>query len=275
MASNQPKLRIEITLDNCADGADQRKTAEELRGFFAEVSSRTHQKWDVVLVDTAQIFHEKTHHLNPRNLPQDKNRWSKNLSKLVQQMDKGRYEVLPAGEIEQRYYDALRPLAFEVAQAENPQFLERHGITSPEDLHAGHLQTLYTQHVASMPKDSPHRDRESFTNYAAVRADCGEQAMAHYLKHREGSPQAENTLNIFVSVDRGALDLVAAIGKEKEGRHVMVSPVHPRNFPDLAASLAKATKNQYPECADIAYGKSGTRFSEAVESSRLHNLVQR
>lgn len=269
-----PKLRVEITLDNCADGAEQRRIAEDLRGFFAEVSSRTHSKCEVMLVDPAQIFHEKTHILNPRNLPEDKARWPKALRQMEEQRAKGRYEVLPAGEVEKRYYDALRPLVFDVAQEKEAGYLKQHSIENPEALHAGHLQTLFAKHIASMPKDSPHRQGEAYKHYAETRADCGEEAMAHYLLNRDPQAKAEKTLNLFVSLDRGALEQVAAAATKTDGPDVQVHGVHPRAFPEMAQALVGAVKAQYPECADIAFGK-GQSHTDAVAQSRIESVLQR
>lgn len=269
-----PKLRVEITLDNCADGAEQRRIAEDLRGFFAEVSSRTHSKCEVMLVDPAQIFHEKTHILNPRNLPEDKARWPKGLRQMEEQRSKGRYEVLPAGEVEKRYYDALRPLAFAVAQDKDAGYLKQHGIENAEQLHAGHLQALFSRHIATLPKDSPHRQGEAYRHYAETRADCGEEAMAHYLLSRDPAAKAEKTVNLFVSLDRGALEQVGEAAARVDSPAVQVHGVHPRAFGELAQALVDAVKTHYPECADIRFGK-GQGHADAVAQSRMETVLRR
>lgn len=270
-----PKLRVEITLDNCADGAEQRKTAENLRGFFAEVSSRTHSKCEVMLVDPAQIFHEKTNILNPRNLPEDKNRWSKSLRQMKSQMDKGHYEVLPAGEVEKRYYDALRPLAYAVAQQDEPAYLKQHNIGNADDMHAGHLQAIYSKHIATMPKTSPHRDSDAYRDFAATRADCGEESMAHYLQNRDASALGEKVLNLFVSLDRGALEQVEKTGANVDSPDTQVHAVHPRGFAALAEALVEAVKTRYPECADIPFGAQTQSHADTVAQSRMESVLQR
>ena len=266
-----PYLRVEITLDHCADGPEQRATAEALQRFFAEASGRLYRRCEVVQVDTAQIFHEKTDFLNPRTLPENKALWPKKLKTLEADMRKGRYQVEPPQALEREYYDALRELVFDIRKEEDAGYLVQQGIDRPQDIHMGQLQALYSSHVKDMPKDSPYRQLDSFQRYTDARADCGEASMAQHIMTRDPSATAQKTISLFVSLDRGALEQVGQAGQEAarlHGAEVFQShAVHPRDFARRAETLVQGMKQQYPECADIPFGTAGRHHTAQIRES--------
>lgn len=274
-----PYLRVEITLDHCADGPQQRATAEALQRFFAEASGRLHRRCEVAQVDTAQIFHEKTDFLNPRTLPENKALWPKKLKTLDADMRKGRYQVEPPQALERAYYDALRALVFDIQKGEDAGYLVQQEINGPQDIHMGQLQALYSNHVKDMPKDSSYRQLDSFRHYTTARADCGEASMAQHIMSRDPSASAQKTVSLFVSLDRGALEQVAQAGQEAvrlHGEEVLQShTVHPRDFASRAEALVQGMKEQYPECADIPFGAAERHHTAQMRGSAAMGAIGR
>lgn len=268
-AKKLPPLRIEITLDNCANGPQERATAEALRQFFADASSAIHEKCEVVMFDPAQIFHEKTDILNTRTMPKEGSPRPKKLAAMERDMQKGRYEVAEPQALEQRYYDALRQVVFDAENLQNGSYLRQEKITAPEDIHMGQLQELYIRHIKDLPRDSAIRELDSFRAYAGVRADCGEQAVAQHVAERDHSSVGERVVSLFVTVDRGALEQVAEAGRAAEKKfpqQFQSHAVHSKDFPALAEALTQSMKQRYPACADIPFGAAGSHVEQLRQS---------
>lgn len=269
-----PFLRVEVTIDRCCDNAANRRTAAALGVFFAQASSVLHKQCKLVTVDPAQLFHEKTGYFHPRYLPDQLQAWPPKARHLVAEMRKNHYEVTELGALEKRYQTGLRHLVFEIETKEGGAFLQEQNIRDPKDISTPQLQFLFNKHLRYMPKESPYRELESFKDYAALRADCGERAVAQYLQGNDPARRAETVLHIFVSNDKEALEGVReAYGAIERRCHFQGHTVHEKDFPHFAEKFVKAVKSQYPECADIPFNRP-LSHAEALEARRAAAKTQ-
>jgi hypothetical protein len=269
-------LRIEITLDSGADGLRQRQITDELCQFFAAASNATGQQFDVVVVDPAQLFHEKTHMIIAEALRDNMQYLTPKQQWLHEKMEQGVYQVQPHGVVEAGYLQALRTVLFDIVKQEDSDYLLDNAIHRPDDLNITHMHDLFLDHIASMPRDSKHRKLDSFLKYAEVRADCGELAVAHYLASVGGSTDvAEKQLNIFVSADRGAMLNVEKIADNLQKPTGCICVSLATQFDELATELVGAVKAAYPACKDIPYAEPEVSFADRIAKSRFSGFIAR